>query len=417
MEQKGTEIPQIKEERVPADCPVPSPCPICPPKPKPRQIFLKILLVLLLAIILTFVILVGSGLRIVRKESLLDVLLASRKATPAPEVLTTPAPDPTAGWKTYTNEKWGYSVKYPSDWTYREFPSTRDGAGFRPLDKPNDVRYEFIGIRLGKRALDSINIPFEEYVKRVAIEEIQNYQSLVSIEKVPTKDGLVGYKTTWNVRSLEGGIQESLPITYFDYKNSSGDTVQVSIENNDYMNIYNQILSTFKFQNKEFGGSATEETPSGTEAKLINFEEIAGWLEYSSPTGYSIQYPSSFQPTAGGEEKRDGACYKYFSNNAGGVLMAKVVPYDGGSRRQLYGTESGYTYKYEEAVIQGQKSLIIEKGPIGDSGSGSGVVVPVGNKALILSWSNRAKDSPEFINLLKSVKLGQSLDLAKCQTL
>lgn len=28
----------------------------------------------------------------------------------------TPTPDPTAGWKTYTNEEFGFQIKYPSDW-------------------------------------------------------------------------------------------------------------------------------------------------------------------------------------------------------------------------------------------------------------------------------------------------------------
>jgi hypothetical protein len=28
--------------------------------------------------------------------------------------------DETADWKTYTNEKYGFSLKYPTDWSYRE---------------------------------------------------------------------------------------------------------------------------------------------------------------------------------------------------------------------------------------------------------------------------------------------------------
>jgi len=105
----------------------------------------------------------------------------------------------------------------------------------------------------------------------------------------------------------------------------------------------------------------------------------------------------------------------FFSDNAGGILSVKVVPYSGGSLRQLYGTPGGYDYKFEEVVLQGKNSLLIEAGPIGDSGSGSGIVVPVGNHALILSWSNRGKDSQEFTNLLQSVQVGSSLDLTKCQ--
>jgi len=34
--------------------------------------------------------------------------------TPTPEVVATPTPDPTADWETYTNTKYGYSIKYPN---------------------------------------------------------------------------------------------------------------------------------------------------------------------------------------------------------------------------------------------------------------------------------------------------------------
>lgn len=43
-------------------------------------------------------------------------------ATPVAELTRTPSasvtatPDPTAGWKTYTNTQYGFEVKYPADW-------------------------------------------------------------------------------------------------------------------------------------------------------------------------------------------------------------------------------------------------------------------------------------------------------------
>lgn len=39
---------------------------------------------------------------------------------PTPVVEATPTPDPTANWKTYTNAKYGYSIKYPEDMFYLE---------------------------------------------------------------------------------------------------------------------------------------------------------------------------------------------------------------------------------------------------------------------------------------------------------
>lgn len=40
--------------------------------------------------------------------------------TPTSMVVATPTPDPTADWKTYTNTKYGYSIKYPEDWVMLE---------------------------------------------------------------------------------------------------------------------------------------------------------------------------------------------------------------------------------------------------------------------------------------------------------
>ncbi|MBI4084546.1 MAG: hypothetical protein HY431_01430 [Candidatus Levybacteria bacterium] len=50
------------------------------------------------------------------------VLTPTPTATPKASLLTptaspTATPDPTAGWNTYTNTTYGYSIKYPLDWT------------------------------------------------------------------------------------------------------------------------------------------------------------------------------------------------------------------------------------------------------------------------------------------------------------
>ena len=96
-----------------------------------------------------------------------------------------------------------------------------------------------------------MNIPFEQYVKTSAIQEIQGYESLVSIYKVTTSSGLIGYKTTWNYTTIvdigkSNGPKLSLPITYFDTKDSDGDTVKITLSDSKYISIYNGILSTFK---------------------------------------------------------------------------------------------------------------------------------------------------------------------------
>lgn len=156
--------------------------------------------------------------------------------------------------QTYLNEDFGYSVNYPSAWTFREFPDTKSGAGFRPLGTPEDVASECINIDARGTAENEYQTPFEDYVKRAAVVEIQNYEKLNSIESITTNSGLVGYETTWIYRSFSGQERVSLPITYFENKKTvraeygqlKYKTVQITLNSEDCEETYNQMLATFK---------------------------------------------------------------------------------------------------------------------------------------------------------------------------
>jgi hypothetical protein len=158
----------------------------------------------------------------------------------------------------YKNIKYGYSIEYPDQWTFREIPDTQSGAAFRKISDPNDYSHEYVVVDFARRGSDSKNIPFEEYVKKAAIEEIQNFVSLNSIEKVVTKTGIIGYKTTWNMQE-EDGIKVSNPITYFDTGDTEGDTIQVSTWG-DYMDIYNKMILSFNLDNSSTSGTTHEQT-------------------------------------------------------------------------------------------------------------------------------------------------------------
>ena len=152
-----------------------------------------------------------------------------------------------ADWKTYENKVLGYEIKYPNDWIHREYPNTQTGAGFRPINSD----YESININAIVGAEMDYNIPFNDYVKEAAIKEIQGFEKLNSIEEISTAIGIKGYKTTWIYSDMNNNDKNiSLPITYFDYKKTVGDykymTIQVSLGDKEYEEIYEQMLSTFK---------------------------------------------------------------------------------------------------------------------------------------------------------------------------
>lgn len=153
----------------------------------------------------------------------------------------------------YTNNKFGYSVDYPSDWTFREFPDTQTGAGFRPLNSSDEIASECVTVDARGTAANEYDTPFDEYVKKAGATEIQNYEKLNSIKPITTADGSIGYETTWIYKSFDGPEKVSLPITYFENQKTiqtqnsqlKYKTVQITLNDKNCEEIYNQIISTF----------------------------------------------------------------------------------------------------------------------------------------------------------------------------
>ncbi len=176
--------------------------------------------------------------------------------TPTASIVTQSTPQPSTSsaiMKTYNNEKYNFSIQYPSTLAVREFPNTKDGAGFRPADKSEDPQYEIITIQVLPKIGNMAKEPLVDYAKVAASVEIQGYQDQKSISEVKTNGGIIGYETTWVVtppsilRSTE--VQEpsvSLPITYFDLPGATiPSTVQVNLSDNNYADTYQQMIKTF----------------------------------------------------------------------------------------------------------------------------------------------------------------------------
>lgn len=162
--------------------------------------------------------------------------------------LTPTVSDKMPGLNTYTNEKYNYSIDYYNNWRFRESPDSKSGAAFSPLSKPNEYENETISISAYNKTLGYSNLSFEEYVKIAATKEIQGYNKLVSINKITTLEGVVGYKTTWMVQSIgPGGSSESLPITYFELPNNKNMLIRISLDSKEDLGVYEKMITTVKF--------------------------------------------------------------------------------------------------------------------------------------------------------------------------
>jgi hypothetical protein len=176
------------------------------------------------------------------------------KATP--QVTQTPAAQQPS-IQTYNNTKYGYSVQYPGMWEIQIFPDTQTGANFFLKDSGGNFQSTIATIAVQAKPANDYNIPFDQYVKTAASQEIQGYQKLDSIKQIKTASGLVGYETRWIVQSPpildDGGhlskptTSASLPITYFQIPGDNKNTLQVTLADNEKEDAYNNMLQTVAF--------------------------------------------------------------------------------------------------------------------------------------------------------------------------
>jgi hypothetical protein len=144
-------------------------------------------------------------------------------------------------------------------------------------------------------------------------------------------------------------------------------------------------------------------------------------IRFESKTGYSFAYPSKYKPmktgNLGQEHLSNNLCEVVFTEGGFGGIVAKVVPNSGNSLKERYleytSVGQGYKLTTEEAIVAGRKALIIEAGTLGDSGSGTGVIIPFTNNSLIIQISYLGSDNPEVTALFRSIK-ARELNLSLC---
>lgn len=173
---------------------------------------------------------------------------------------SSPTPDPTVNWKTYTNTKYGYSVKYPSNWEPNRWIAnlSDEELAKETLVEFNDLTLP--GISTGKDSGTGFQIATNELNPN---GDGRNCSDLNDCFSKTFKERKESTNTTNRVSTtfwgqtaiifnyqLKGTLySQSFKYIYFIYQGNAYD-MNISTRSDrekEVFGIFDQILSTFKF--------------------------------------------------------------------------------------------------------------------------------------------------------------------------
>jgi len=170
-----------------------------------------------------------------------------------------PTPDPTANWKTYANSQ--FTFKYPLDWKI----SKGDFTILLPIEEyrlPSNLRKEMYP---GEK-YSPITITFDKFIADKADSTKEITKNDIIISGIRTTEHTRRYLIATN-NYPSGNEEITVPLEH------EGKSYVLRLHNIQYKNVFDQILSTFKFS---------------------NILDMSNWIIYVDKDKiYSFKYPSS----------------------------------------------------------------------------------------------------------------------------
>lgn len=172
--------------------------------------------------------------------------------------------DETADWKTYTNDQYGFEMKYPENWFSYESEGMEVISTF---SKESYEKYNFsapdgqkLGESYGLIWINFPNKPLEQFLllveKSIDIQKQSSspYRIANNITEDLNIDGLKGYRIYYDGKSFfrfENG-EKSVNIVYLLAGKENENIIRMEggfrgSKSDEYARIFDQMLSTFKF--------------------------------------------------------------------------------------------------------------------------------------------------------------------------
>lgn len=122
-------------------------------QPKNKPLVIPVLLVILLLLLCSTAFLYYQNMQL---KNMLASYQTQPVVSPTPTAYQSPIPtiDPIANWKTYTGEKYGFSIKYPAGWRVVDTLDVSGSVGFGPKEIGEDVLW---AINIFDTSVNSIN--------------------------------------------------------------------------------------------------------------------------------------------------------------------------------------------------------------------------------------------------------------------
>lgn len=197
---------------------------------KPISVFLIILFVVVLGGILIWQLWPEGG-----------TLSPAPTATPSP----TPALTPAEQWQLYNDERYSYEIKYPDDWGTTKCLETIIFAPQDIVDRLEEVNCAVGG---GKGLTLTINYRTKEQYENIILpyrktdeNKIVNLETII-IDNIESKHYTTKYLKELKGTNIEAGdIVIDVLVPYPD------GYLEVTLLDYQYLEIYNQMISTFRF--------------------------------------------------------------------------------------------------------------------------------------------------------------------------